>query len=339
MLAVNLKQIAEAAGVSVATASRVLSGSDYPVNEALRQRVLDTAEALDYVPNAKARGLLQGNSQTIGVLAGDVSDPYFSAIIGGIHAAAAEAGYLVTIMNTYRDPDAELAAMRSLHAHRVDVLILSGSGLTYDAYQAGLATRLGSFVRGGGAAVLVGPHEVPEKLEVGRVLIDNVAASRKMAEHLHGLGHRKVALLAGDQHLISTIDREDGFRQVYGDELVVHPVEPNRDGGLAGTQWVLANHPEVTAIAATADQMALGALVALRQAGVAVPGEVSVTGFNDIAISRDLVPALTTVHVPLREVGEQALQAGLAMLRGEITEVSVRSELMIRESTGPVDSR
>lgn len=335
MLTVNLKQIAEAAGVSLATASRVLSGSDYPVKDELRARVLQVAEDLDYVPNAKARSLLRGNSSMVGVIVGDVSDPYFSTMIGGIHAAATGTGYMVTIVNTHRDPAAELDAVRALHAHRVDVLIVAGSGLTDPEYQTGLRQRITSYARSGKGAVLVGRHDVPEDAPISRILIDSVAAGRQMGQHLHELGHRNVALLTGDSALFSTLDRTQGFREILGDGLVEHHVTPTRDGGYSGALEVLERYPQVTAIAATADQMALGALVALRERGIDVPGQMSVAGFNDIDVSKDLVPSLTSMHLPLRLTGEKALELGLAALNGEVQRVHLEATLAARDSTGP----
>lgn len=335
MLPVNLKQIAQAAGVSLATASRVLSGSDYPVNPTMRQRVLDVAEELDYVPNAKAQSLLRGDTSMVGVIVGDVSDPFFSAMIGGIHDVASKTGYMVTIVNTYRESALEMAAIRALHAQRVDILIIAGSGLADRESQEALHRRVASFVRSGKSAVLVGRHEIPADLGVSRIHIHSVASARLMAQHLWDLGHRKVALLSGNQALLSTRDRIEGFRDVLGDGLEVRPVEPTRDGGHRGALEVLDQFPEATAIAATADQMAFGALVALRERGIAVPGQMSVTGFNDIDVSKDLVPALTSVHLPLREIGVTALRLGVDGLAGTVGEVTLPATLAVRASTGP----
>ncbi|NLE98881.1 MAG: LacI family transcriptional regulator, partial [Propionibacterium sp.] len=297
MSAVNLKQIAEQAGVSLATASRVLSGSDYPVKEELRQRVLKIAADLDYVPNANARGLLRGRSSTVGVLVGDVSDPFFSGMVGGIHEIAGKAGYMVTVVNTFREPSGELDTLRRLRAQRVDVLIVAGSGLDDEIYTAGMEKSLGAFIRGGKAAVLIGHHETSDDFGACRVFFDNRAAAREVAEHLHGLGHRRIALITGDPRLLSTRDRVLGFSDVFGDGVTIIETEPTRDGGYAATGTILIDHPEVTAIAATADQMAFGALVQLRESGLSVPADMSVAGFNDIDISKDLVPALTSAHV------------------------------------------
>ena len=140
-MAVTLKDVAQRAGVSVPTASRVLSGSSYPVVSALRERVQEVARELDYVPNAQAQGLLRGNTGTIGVLVGDVGDPYFSEIVNGIHDRATAENLLVTICHTERDPERELGYFKMLQSHRAHSVILAGSGLDDDEYRAGIAAR------------------------------------------------------------------------------------------------------------------------------------------------------------------------------------------------------
>lgn len=237
MRGANLKQIAAVAGVSLATASRVLSGSTYPVKAELRQRVLTAADKLYYVPNAAAQGLLRGRSQNVGVLVGDVADPYFSGMISGIHAYADEIDHMVTIINTYRSPEAEVQAFRRLHAQRVD-------------------------------------------WPASQLSVDNHTGARRMGEHLRSLGHRRVALLIGDPRLNSTSDRLSGYREALGNDVIVVEAEPTRNGGHQVALDILKNHPDVTAIGATADQMAFGALVALREQGLSVPGDISVAGFN-----------------------------------------------------------
>ena len=336
MAAVNLKQIAQRAGVSLATASRVLSGSDYPVKDDLRERVLKVAAQLDYVPNASARVLLRGRSSIVGVLVGDVSDPFFSGMIGGIYEVADEADYMVNVVNTFREPGKELDTLRRLREQRVDILIVAGSGLDDTAFTAGMEKSLGAFVNGGNAAVLIGHHGVSGNVDAARVHFDNREAARQVAKHLHDLNHQRVALITGDPRLLSTRDRVLGFRDVFGDRLIPVETEPTRDGGYAATATILSSHPDVTAIAAAADQMAFGTLVHLRERGILVPTEMSVTGFNDIDISKDLVPALTSAHVPLRELGRRAMELGLRALEGEAADVQLLPELAIRDSTGPV---
>lgn len=336
MGSVNLKTIAEQAGVSLATASRVLSGSDYPVKDELRERVERVAAELDYVPNANARGLLQGRSQTVGVLVGDVSDPFFSTMIGGIHEVAAKAGYMVTIVNTYRDPSNELDVLRRLRAQRVDVMIVAASGLDDPIHSDALEKSLAAFVKDGNSAVMIGPHEVSADLGVSRIDVNNRLAARQVAEHLHELGHRRAALLAGDSNLLSMADRIAGFRDVFGDGLVVRRAAPTRDGGHDACVGLLDSDDAagLTAIATTADQMAFGVLACLRERGIAVPEQMSVTGFNDIEFARDTVPPLTSAHLPLDEVGRLAMDMGIKALDGVPSRVELTPELRVRGTTG-----
>lgn len=336
MAQVNLKQIAERAGVSLATASRVLSGSDYPVKEEMRARVLQVAEELDYVPNANARGLLSGRSRTVGVIVGDVADPFFSGMVGGIHEVADKAGYMVTVVNTYRQPGKELDTIRRLRAQRVDIMIIAASGLVDDAHSQAVERSLQGFVDAGNAAVLIGHHEVSDALQVSRVRVDHRAAARDLAQYLHDGGHRDVVLIAGGPKLWSLEDRVQGFREVFGDGLSVVEADATRDAGFEVAGTVLADHPAATVVACSADQLAFGVLARFRADGVDVPGRVSVTGFNDIAPAQDMVPALTTMHLPLDEMGRLAMQVGLKALDGQREELEVTAQACLRESAAPV---
>lgn len=356
-MAVTLKDVAQRAGVSVPTASRVLSGSTYPVVEELRERVKAVALELDYVPNAQAQGLLRGNTGTIGVLVGDVGDPYFSEIVNGIHERATAENLLVTICHTERDPERELGYFRMLQSHRAHSVIVAGSGLTDEEYRQGIATRVTSFRAAGGHVVGIGTPVV----EMDRVLVDNREGGRLIGRHLTDLGHRDIALISGPEALISSQERYEGMKEALdeaGARLLVHHGPPNRDEGYRAAGELLREHPELTALLGTADQMAMGALAYLRDQGRSVPEDVSVAGFNDIAVARDLSPSLTTVRLPLREMGKIALDLALGRggTRGAADADSTQSadgsadgtgmierhlgvELVVRQSTGPVRSR
>jgi len=268
------------------------------------------AAELDYVPNAQARGLVGGGLRTVGVLAGHVGDPYFSQIIDGIQEVASGQQLLVTICNTGRDIETELGYFTLLQSHRTNIVILAGSELTDPRYTEGLKRRVASYQASGGKVVAVG-HP---RLEADRVLVDNRLGGRALAEHLVDLGHRHIGVLAGMALMASIQDRVKGLTEVLneaGGDVELRYVTPTRDGGLAGAAEILRGHPDVTALVGTADQMAIGALSHLREAGVAVPEQISVAGFNDIAVSRDVSPALTTVAVPLEDIGRTAMSLGL----------------------------
>lgn len=334
-MAVNLRDVARRARVSSSTASRVLSGSEYPVAIELRARVEQAARELDYVPNAQAQALLRGNPGTVGVLVGEVDDPYFAEIVNGIQSVATALHLLVTICHTQRDIDRELEYFRLLQAHRTGVVIIAGSGLVEERYRSAMADRVRSFQESGGRVVAIGHPQ----LDVDSVVVDNDAGARELGEHLVGLGHRHVAILAGAANVASTIERVAGLREAVegaGGTLRVRHGAPTRDGGWAGTEAVLRAHPEVTALVGSADQMAIGALAYLREHGRTVPGRMSVAGFNDIAVARDLEPSLTTVRLPLREMGRAALDVATTTAPdGELLVRTLRTELVVRRSTGP----
>ena len=346
-MAVTLKDVAQRAGVSVPTASRVLSGSNYPVVEELRERVKSVALELDYVPNAQAQGLLRGSTGTIGVLVGDVGDPYFSEIVNGIHERATAENLLVTICHTERDPERELGYFRMLQSHRAHSVIIAGSGLADEEYRAGIAARVKSFRGAGGRVVGIGTPVV----EMDRVLVDNRESGRLLGRHLAELGHRDIALISGPEALISSQERYEGLKEVLdavGARLSVHHGPPNRDEGYRAAAELLRDHPALTALLGTADQMAMGALEQLRDQGRSVPEDISVAGFNDITVARDLVPSLTTVRLPLREMGAVALELALSKDRADeatatdgvpTIERLLGVELVMRRSTGPVRTR
>ncbi len=332
-MAVNLRDVAHRAGVSVPTASRVLSGSDYPVAQDLRARVLDAARELDYVPNAQAQALLRGDPRTVGVLVGTVDDPYFSEIVNGVQDVATAQHLLVTICNTDRDIDRELEYFRLLQAHRTGYVIVAGSGLVDPRYVAEMGARIRSFTASGGRAVAIGHPQV----EVDRVVTDNTGGAEQLGRHLTALGHRHVGVLVGVASVSSTIERLAGLRaaiQAKGGTLHLRHGEPTRDSGYTGAGELLDAHPQITALVGTADQMAIGALSWLREHDRRVPEQVSVAGFNDIAVSRDL--QLTSVRLPLRQMGATALQIALAPAPDDaLVQTELPTELVVRATTGP----
>lgn len=328
----NLKQVASLAGVSLATASRVLSGSDYPVSAERRERVLAVAAELDYIPNAQARSLTQGNGRTVGMLVGAVGDPYFDAMINGTHRVAAEEACLVTILSTGRERERELESFRLLQSHGSSIIIVAGSGLDDPEYQSVLSARIRGF---SGTTVVMGRHELDEGVEAVRVEADNVDAGRVLGAHLRDLGHRHVGVLSGQAGVSSTRDRIQGLGEGLGQTPRVLEVPQTRDGGYAGTGALLDRDASLTAIVGTADQMAIGALAYCADHGISVPADLSVAGCNDIWVSRDVTPSLTTVHIPLDEMGAAALRLALVSGSAGKQRQSFPVQLVVRQSTGP----
>jgi LacI family transcriptional regulator len=335
-MAATLAEIARRAGVSVATASRVLNGSARGVTAEMRERVLAAASELSYVPNAHAQALARASTAIVGVIVHDVSDPYFSEITRGIQQVASETGRLVFICNSFRDIERELEYMRLLHAQRVEALVLAGSGRDAREHSERVDAQVAAFTASGGRVALIGRHHT-----LGDAVIpDNAGGGRAVGELLGQLGHHHVAVIGGPLLLTSTQDRIAGLRAGlagYGvalDDCRIVEGDFSRDGGARAALRLLAAEPRPTAIVALNDVMAVGALVALRDLRLPVPEAVSVVGFDDIPLASDVTPALTTVHLPMAEMGATATRLALEAHSGGPRTVHLPTTLVVRASTG-----
>jgi LacI family transcriptional regulator len=334
----TLAEVARQAGVSVATASRVLNGGNRVVRPQLRDKVLAAASALHYTPNAHAQALAGSHTASVGLVLHDVSDPYFAAIAGGAMRRATEHDMLVMMSCTFRDPDRELAYVRMLHQQRAQAIILAGSGYHDRERSEKLRAALAAYAAGGGRVAVVSQH----RFDVDTVLPDNQGGARALARALLELGHREFALVTGPEHLLTVRDRYLGFRQELGRaaaKLPNHRVADGgftRDGGYAAVRKLHESGAlrEVSCVVALSDVMAIGALAALRDLGIRVPDDVSLAGFDDIPTVRDLTPPLSTVRLPLAEMGARALDLALAGREGQAPQiVRVDAEVVLRGST------
>jgi LacI family transcriptional regulator len=331
----SLYDVARLAGVSTATASRVLANSR-PVGDEVRRRVLQSAAALDYSINLHARALARSHDASIGVVVHDVNDPYFSEIVRGVLEGAEASKQMVLISNTYRDIERELDYIRRFRAQRVKALVLAGSGRLDRDAEGRFSAEIISFERSGGRAVLIGRHDAAGD----SVAPDNRGGARLAARHLFGLGHRKVGVIAGPPELTTSSDRLDGFREELAALGVGLPDEQvrggrfDRDDAEQATEQLFSAVPGLTAIFAINDVMAIGVLACLRKRGVRVPQDVSVVGFDDIRVAADLGPALTTVRVPMTEIGRRALALALEPPAKNFRAERLATELVVRESTG-----
>lgn len=339
---VRLEDVARHAGVSLATASRVLQDSSHRGRPEFRAKVMASAAELGYVPNLHARALAANISDTIGLVIHDVRDPYFALIAGGAIDVATARGQFVTMACTYRDPELEARYIAKLRGQRVRAIILAGSAFVDASTSAAMTTELESYYRAGGSVVSVTRHRLPGDA----LLVGNRSGAADLARRLVDLGHTSFAILSGTTRLVTIRDRVTGFKKGLAESGI--EVDPrhevsgtfDHDGGLRATQQLLAAGRLPTCIFASNDVMALGALTALRRAGVDVPGEVSVAGFGDIVMARDVAPTLSTVHLPLEEMGAHAMELALREERGSSPRrVTISGEVVLRESTGPPKHR
>jgi len=333
---VTLQDVARQAGVSLATASRVLNGTAQ-VRPDLRKRVLAAAGELAYTPNAHAQALASASSKVIGVICHDVSDPYFASVARGVMRAASDRGLLVMLASTFRDPAREIEYIAMLRAQRARAILLIGSGFEDRDWERSMDAELKPYQRAGGRVAVVSRHR---SLRVDTVLPQNREGAAALAGALLNLGHRDFGVLTGPRALTTVADRFAGFAGTLGDAGVMLPdqrvVEAGftRDGGYAAAVELIRRGTLPTCVFAVTDVMAIGALAAFRDNGVDVPGEVSLAGFDDIPIVRDLTPPLTTVALPLDLMGERVMELAVREPAGRRSRVErIAGEVVLREST------
>jgi LacI family transcriptional regulator len=336
---VTLQDVADRAGVSITTASRVVNDGSRRVGAALARRVHQAVDELGYTANLQARAVATGHSSMVGVVVHDIADPYFSSIAAGLIDVADPHQLLVCLSSTPASETAEREYVSLMRAQRARAVILIGSRTDDTAALAALGEEIAAFTRQGGRAVCVGQP----LLGVDTIMPENAAGAEALARALVALGHRRFAVLAGPHGLLTAADRVDGFSaglagwSIGLDRASIVHGAFTRDGGYeAMSSIVAAGGPLPDCVFAVNDVMAVGALARLRAAGISVPGEIAVAGFDDILPLRDVTPALTTVRLPLKRMGEMA--ANLVLADGDPGRprvIPVPGEVIMRDSTIP----
>jgi LacI family transcriptional regulator len=331
----TLQQVADAAGVSLATASRVLHGSGgRTVGEELRTRVMAEAARLRYVSHAPAQALARATTSIVGLIVHDIADPYFAAIAAGAMREAREHDLMVMVACTFREPALELEYIARLRAQRARAIVLAASAFTGTPFLADLAERLDGYAAQGGRVVAVGDHGPA----VDAVLPANSAGGESAASHLLSLGHERIGVISGPSTLITVAERMAGFTSLVPSPVVEFG-DFSRDGGYAAAERLLTASPELTAIFAMDDLMAFGVLAAARDLGRSVPDELSVIGFDDVPGAADVGPPLTTVRLDLAALGARVLQLAVAAPAAVRRIEHQPASLIVRASTGPVTRR
>jgi LacI family transcriptional regulator, galactose operon repressor len=334
---VTILDVARHARVAPATVSRVLNGN-YPVAPATRARVEKAIRELSYVRNAHAQALRAVSTGVVGVIIHDVTDPYFSEIVAGIQEVAAEKGRLVVLCNSLRDPRSESRYIEMLRGQRVDAVILAGGAIPDPEYLRDLRRQALALAAQGSGIITCGRYE----LTADAVLPDNARGAYVLTRHLLERGHRRIAEISGPPGLSTTEDRSAGHAQALGEAGLSRDPSLSvsggfsRDGGYQAARRLLALGASFTAICAANDLMALGALAALREAGLGVPSDVSLVGYDDLPIISDVVPGITTIRVPMREMGRRCMRLALDGPRKEPRVEVLPVELVERESVAVV---
>ncbi len=357
MRGVTLTDVALRAGVSQPTASRVLNGSARRPSPAVVEAVRRAAEELGYISNAQAQALARSQTGLVGLVVHDIADPYFSSIAAGVQGEASQRDRQVLLATTLRSTEQEIRAVSAFIGHRTDAIVLVGSRLNTDdglRDQERLTALLDRYRALGGRVAVIGQplpgtHTIAPDNRAGAAALAKalIAEAGTDADARAARPPRQFVVLAGPPKLATAADRTAGFlrelRRAGIKPLEVVPGEFTRDGGYEAAHQVIASlRPERrwgACVFAVNDVMALGAIAALREAGLRTPRDVQVAGFDDIPTLRDHEPGLTTVALPLQEMGRRAIEMALAPDTGEQSVTRVSGRVILRESTRPAPDR
>lgn len=336
----TIRDVAARAGVSVPTVSRVLAGN-YPVAPATRAKVLRAMRDLDYVVNAHARALAGATTKTVAFVVDDVTGPFYAFIARGVEQQAASEGRLCLLCTTHGDPERELAVVELMREQNAEAVIVVGGAHDDAKYSERMRYFATALDKSGSRLVLCGRPSLGEDVPATVVHYDNEGGAYAMTSHLLSAGHRTIAYLGISRGLSTTAERIRGFRRAHADygvevdeSLLIHG-EFTKASGLELTRGLLAERDDVTAVFAATDMVAAGVLRGLREAGLSVPEDMSVVGFDDIPLASDLTPALTTVHVPHEELGREAVRLGLRRADSNTDPVVLGTHIVVRESVAP----
>ncbi|MFJ6124181.1 LacI family DNA-binding transcriptional regulator [Streptomyces griseoviridis] len=338
----TIRDVAAKAGVSVATVSRTLAGN-YPVSEETRARVMAAVTSLHYVVNVHAKALSGQVAGPIALVIQDITGPSLAHVAAGVEQEAAARGRLSLVCATHGDTRREDNLVQLMREQHAAAVVLVGGVVPDDAYHRRMAQYATALDAAGSRLVLCGRPPLPGGLPVTVVEYDNKGGAFQAADHLLTAGHRRILFLGGETQQSSSEERRAGYQQAlrahgvpYAEELDLAGLY-TRVSGYQRTRDALRSGLEFTAVFAGTDMVAVGALAALREAGLDVPGDVSVVGFDDVPFAADLSPSLTTVRVPYEELGVTAVRLALGRserLAGD-DHVVLSTQLVIRHSTRP----
>jgi LacI family transcriptional regulator len=331
-MSITIKEVARQAGVSVATVSRALNDKG-PVREETRRRVREVATRLRYVPHGAARSLITNRTSTIGVLLPDLYGEFFSEVIRGIDQTARGNELHLLVSSSHNERAEVEAAFRAMRG-RVDGIVVMTPEIDADTLEANLPSTT--------PVVLLNCRVDSEAYDA--IHVDNYGGAYAMVRHLIGLGHRRIALLGGSARNVDASERQRGYRaamdELGGEWTVDLELEGSftEESGYGAVERLLGLYPRPTAVFAANDAMAIGALSALGEAGLRVPEDMAVTGFDDIPIARYMSPPLTSVRVPIAELGSRAMHRLLEALKQENMHERKRetlpTRLIVRASCG-----
>ncbi len=305
-----MQDVAERAGVSVATVSHVINKTR-PVSEELQARVSLAMDDLGYQPNLLARSLRRGKTFTIGMIVPDSANPFFAEIARGVEDLSYKQGYSIILCNTDNDIEKEIFNINVLVEKRVDGILFIAAGMSAEHVHS-LQER--------GMPVVIADREIPG-VEVDSVFPDNAHGGWRAVRHLIDLGHKRIGCITGPSDLTPSAERVTGYRQALGeaglniDEAIIVKGDFQYDSGYRVAEQLLTLNDPPTAIFACNDLMGIGAISAAWKLNRQVPGDLSIIGFDNIRLASFTVPPLTTIEQPIYDMGELAITMLLERIR------------------------
>ncbi len=334
----TIRDVATRAGVSVATVSRVLAGN-YPTAPATRAKVMRAVKELDYVVNVHARALAGVTQKTIAILTREVVTPFYAYIIQGVEQQAAQDGRLCLVCTTGSDPDRELAYVKMMREQGADAVIIVGGMTETPEYRKQLGQYAQALESAGTKLVLCGRPSMGPDVPALIAHYDNEGGAYAATSHVLSAGHEQIMFLGGVPGFTTSEPRFAGWRRALNDRGI-DPGPELFQTGSHGTHFGYERVKELlkrkafkaTAIVASDDGCAAGAMMALREANIKVPDEVSIVGYDDVPMAAHMWPPLTTVRIPAEELGRTAVRMALDPRANPARETILGTHVVVRES-------
>lgn len=333
---ITIKDVALKAGVSISTVSHVINNTRY-VKADTSVKVLNAIKELNYFQNTQARSLVTGKSKIIGLVVSDITNPFFPELIQGVEKSAIQDGFDIFLFNTNYDSERTAIITRRLIEQKVDGVIIMTTEIEYNLVE---------LLTSNGIPVVLLDWGITDQL-VSNIKEDFTVGIEEAIKHLVELGHKEIAFISGPLKLKTAITRKDAFIEAmykYRDvinELLIYEGDFKIEGGEAAVDEMMRNSKLPTAILASNDLMAIGAIKAIKKRGYKVPQDISVIGLDDIFIASNLEPSLTTVNLPRYKIGKTSWK----LIRDHVVnnikdgkEVVIETKLIIRETTSIVKS-
>lgn len=334
---ISIKEVAKLAGVSPTTVSRVINNSDHPVNPQTKKLVQETVKKYNFQPNRLAQGLVKNKSHIIGVIVHDIADEYFSQMVKGIESVTSDYHYIVNICNTDRNIEKELRAVNILKAHRADAIIFISASFLDDYYRDIMAKHIEDLKSQGSVVIGI----TPRPFAIHNIEIGHQKAAKMITDYVLEMGHRDIIYASGPKVLNTALLRLAGFKESLckkGVELRESNIFYGDFSLQSGRKVVLDNLDQLqksSAIVASTDVIALGVLWELKHQGIKVPEEMSVVGIGNIPATEYADPPLTTVSLPVFQIGVKIGQRLINCLEHGAQfseEMDAEIKLMIRDS-------